>query len=130
MQARDIRVGCFVKVKNDENFPCDLIVLNSSLPKGICYVETKGLDGETNLKMKLARSELLDQAQTDEDLFKNFTGAKVTCDMPNAQLYKFQGQLQMPDEKIFPLTADQSLLKGSILRNTDWVYGIAVYTGH
>lgn len=58
--ARDIKVGCFVKVKNDENFPCDLIVLNTSLPKGICYVETKGLDGETNLKMKLARSELLD----------------------------------------------------------------------
>jgi len=31
-----------------------MILLGSSLPKGIAYVETKGLDGETNLKMKQA----------------------------------------------------------------------------
>lgn len=29
-----------------------MILINSNLPKGIAYVETKGLDGETNLKMK------------------------------------------------------------------------------
>jgi hypothetical protein len=52
-------------------------------------VETKGLDGETNLKMKLARSELLGLAENDAQLFKNFTSARVTCDMPNANLYKF-----------------------------------------
>jgi len=26
--------------------------LKTSLPKGICYVETKNLDGETNMKHK------------------------------------------------------------------------------
>jgi len=41
-----------VKVFQDEFFPCDIVLLNSSLPKGIAYVETKGLDGETNLKAK------------------------------------------------------------------------------
>lgn len=88
-QAREIKIGCFVKVKNDENFPCDLILLNSSLPKGIAYVETKGLDGETNLKMKIARSEVLTLAEDDAALFRNFTNARVTCDMPNSNLYKF-----------------------------------------
>ena len=29
-----------------------MVVISSSLPKGICFVETKGLDGETNLKQK------------------------------------------------------------------------------
>jgi hypothetical protein len=29
-----------------------MVLLNSSLAKGICYVETKNLDGETNLKHK------------------------------------------------------------------------------
>lgn len=31
-----------------------MIMLNSSLPKSIAYVETKNLDGETNLKHKQA----------------------------------------------------------------------------
>jgi len=30
----------------------------------------------------------------------------------------------------FPLTKDNLLLKGASLRNTDWVYGITIYTGH
>jgi len=41
-----------VKIRKDELFPADLILLNSSGPKGICYIETKNLDGETNLKHK------------------------------------------------------------------------------
>ena len=45
-------MGCLVKVKENQNFPCDLILIKSSLPKGIAYVETKNLDGETNLKQK------------------------------------------------------------------------------
>ncbi len=36
----------------------------------------------------------------------------------------------MPNNEIQPLSADQVLLKGSILRNTDWCYGVACYTGH
>ncbi len=41
-----------MKVKGDEFFPADLVMVYSSGPKGVCYVETKGLDGETNLKHK------------------------------------------------------------------------------
>jgi len=77
-------------------------LINSSLPKGIAYVETKGLDGETNLKAKASKAEMIQFAENDESLFKNFTGAVVTCDMPNASLYKFQGTLTMPDGAIHP----------------------------
>lgn len=45
-------MGSVVKIMQDEFFPADLILLNSSAPKGICYIETKNLDGETNLKHK------------------------------------------------------------------------------
>jgi hypothetical protein len=59
------------------------------LPKGIAYVETKGLDGETNLKQKISRAEVLPLVQSEKDLFSNLTGATITCDLPNADLYKF-----------------------------------------
>lgn len=49
---RDIRVGEIVKVQSDEYLPCDLLLTSTSDPKGVCYVETKNLDGETNLKIK------------------------------------------------------------------------------
>jgi magnesium-transporting ATPase (P-type) len=39
-------------VKENEIFPCDLVILITSLPKGLAYVETRNLDGETNLKLK------------------------------------------------------------------------------
>ncbi len=48
--AKDVTIGSFVKVYDNQNFPCDLVLINSGLPKGLAYVETKGLDGETNLK--------------------------------------------------------------------------------
>lgn len=107
-----------------------MILINSNLEKGICFVETKGLDGETNLKAKTSRPEMIRFAADDEGLFKNFTESKIVCDMPNPQLYKFQGTLTMPDGAKHGLSADQVLLKGSILRNTGHIYGIACYTGH
>ncbi len=52
IKSLDIQVGCIVKVKENQFFPCDMIMLSSALPKGIAYVETKNLDGETNRKQK------------------------------------------------------------------------------
>lgn len=34
-----------------------MLILHSSEPKGACYIETKNLDGETNLKHKTACKE-------------------------------------------------------------------------
>lgn len=105
-RAKEIQVGCFVKVSADENFPCDLVLISSSLPKGICYVETKGLDGETNLKMRQARPETAHIGQEVNNLVSFLTGARIECDLPNADLYKFQGALHIGSQQSIPLNSD------------------------
>ena len=57
---RNLQVGMIVKIMQDAFFPADLILLNSSAPKGISYIETKNLDGETNLKLKQGTKDLVD----------------------------------------------------------------------
>lgn len=106
-------------------------------------METKNLDGETNLKLKVAHKSTAPCTGNDEDVF-NFNG-EVNCQGPNEYLYKFEGNLLFtPAEKEFlkddssyeggdikvSLDVNQVLLRGSSLKNTDYAYGVAIYTGH
>ena len=36
----------------------------------------------------------------------------------------------MPEGAKIPIDPDQILLRGSCLRNTEWIIGICIYTGH
>lgn len=123
---KDLKVGDVVKVEKDEYFPADLILLSSSYEEAMCYVETTNLDGETNLKLKQA----LDSTSNlhDDSTFENFKGI-IRCEDPNANLYAFVGSLEI-EEQPYPLSPQQLLLRDSKLRNTDYIYGVVIFTGH
>jgi phospholipid-transporting ATPase len=69
MKWKDIKVGKIIQLQSDNLIPCDILLIKCSDPKGVCYVETKSLDGETNLKMKTVHKELVKHYQ-DVDLEK------------------------------------------------------------
>uniref|UniRef100_A0A4W3IKH1 Phospholipid-transporting ATPase n=1 Tax=Callorhinchus milii TaxID=7868 RepID=A0A4W3IKH1_CALMI len=69
-------------------------------PQSMCYIQTSNLDGETNLKIRQG----LHQTSEIKDI---------------ESLMKFYGKLEY-----------QILLRGAQLRNTQWVHGVVVYTGH
>lgn len=121
-----IRVGDVVKVEKDQFFPADLLLLSSSYEDGICYVETMNLDGETNLKVK--RSLEVTLPLDDDAAFKDFTGT-IRCEDPNSTLYTFVGNLEH-ERQIYALDPNQILLRDSKLRNTTYVYGVVIFTGH
>ncbi|KMS93830.1 hypothetical protein BVRB_027530, partial [Beta vulgaris subsp. vulgaris] len=58
IKSRDIRVGDIVKLTDGEQVPCDLCILASSSPDGSCTLQTMNLDGETNLKNRVAVSSI------------------------------------------------------------------------
>ncbi|KAI3503445.1 hypothetical protein L1887_31886 [Cichorium endivia] len=123
---KDLRVGDLVKVHKDEYFPSDLLLLSSSYPDGICYVETMNLDGETNLKLKHAFD--FTSSLHDDNSFHKFK-AVVKCEDPNEDLYSFVGSLSYNGQQ-HPLSLQQILLRDSKLRNTEYIYGVVIFTGH
>jgi len=69
--------------------PCDILLLGSSDSKGTCYVETKNLDGETNLKIKNVHKDI-NSNFTNEDKLLHMDGY-LLCEKPNGAIYKFEG---------------------------------------
>ncbi|KAK4502195.1 hypothetical protein PRZ48_005620 [Zasmidium cellare] len=126
----DIKVGDIVRVESEEPFPADLVLVASSEPEGLCYIETANLDGETNLKIKQAIPETTNLISSAE---LSRVGGRVRSEQPNSSLYTYEATLTMQSgggEKELPLAPDQLLLRGATLRNTPWVHGIVVFTGH
>lgn len=127
---RDVRVGMIVKVVCNEFFPADLVLLSSSGRKGICYIETKNLDGETNLKHKVANKDVMQVCSSEQQL--GGLRATVKCEGPSDKIYQFDGIITLEssqDERV-SLSYENFLLRGSSLRQTDWVVGLVTFTGH
>ncbi|KAI7869563.1 hypothetical protein BDF14DRAFT_1782731 [Spinellus fusiger] len=143
--AKEVRVGDFILLRNGECVPADAIVLSSANASNVCYVETKDLDGETNLKSRQGLEEYTDlqsgEACLDKCHFYIETGP------PSPDLYSFQGTVTLLD-KIFTgtgtgngssttwketkkvsLSGDHLLLRGHIVRNTPWVIAMVLFTG-
>jgi phospholipid-transporting ATPase len=126
----NVAVGDIVRVESEEPFPADLVLLASSEPEGLCYIETANLDGETNLKIKQGIPETATLVSPSE---LSRLGGKVRSEHPNSSLYTYEATLTMQaggGERELSLQPDQLLLRGATLRNTPWVHGIVVFTGH
>jgi phospholipid-translocating ATPase len=135
---KNLTVGDFVRLYSDDELPADVIILSTSDPDGACYVETKNLDGETNLKVRQALrcGRTLKHARDCER-----AEFKIESEPPQPNLYKYNGAIKWrqqipdlpgsePEDMTEPITIDNMLLRGTNLRNTEWVLGVVVFTGH
>ncbi|ORZ40601.1 hypothetical protein BCR44DRAFT_1176750 [Catenaria anguillulae PL171] len=123
----EVKVGDIIRVDNSEFFAADLALLSSSEPDAICYIETSNLDGETNLKIKQGRKETAHL--TTPEAISTLSGV-IESEQPNNSLYTFDGTLRFSNGTQVPLDPSQILLRGAQLRNTPWIYGIVIFTGH
>ncbi|KAK5131718.1 hypothetical protein LTR08_000607 [Meristemomyces frigidus] len=134
---KDVQVGDFLRLYNDEEIPADIIVLATSDPDGACYVETKNLDGETNLKVRTALHSGV-KVKRARDCER--TAFHMESEPPHANLYAYSGVVRWqqrdpkhpdepPKDMAEPVSINNMLLRGCTLRNTEWIVGIAAFTG-
>lgn len=134
---KNIQVGDFVRLYNEDPVPADIVVLNTSDPDGACYIETKNLDGETNLKVRQAlhAGRKIKRARECER-----TDFWIESEPPHPNLYQYSGVARWdqrnkkdPDgptsEMAEPISINNLLLRGCSIRNTQWVLGVVVFTG-
>ncbi|CAL8073717.1 unnamed protein product [Calicophoron daubneyi] len=142
-QAMKIRVGDVVYCENESAFPCDLVILASSNPNTEVNVTTVNLDGETNIKKyfsmpatqsvygKYSSTKDLEEGSVSFDLLAEELFVKINCQGPTADLTRFEGRLstRRAGEVNLPLGVYNLVLRGAKLRCTEYMIGVAVYTG-
>lgn len=120
---KDIQAGEILKIHADETIPCDMVLLGTSDPSGIAYIQTMNLDGESNLKTRYARQETASVVAEGGTVI-----GLVRCEQPNRNIYEFTANMDFKGHK-FPLSQSNIILRGCQLKNTEWVIGVVVYTG-
>ncbi|KAM2028623.1 hypothetical protein ACFX16_040227 [Malus domestica] len=120
---KDVRVGEIIKIQANEAIPCDMVLLSTSDPTGVAYVQTINLDGESNLKTRYAKQETLSKLPDKEKI----TGV-IKCENPNRNIYGLHAFMEI-DGKRLSLGPSNIVLRGCELKNTHWALGVAVYAG-
>ncbi|CAJ1062262.1 phospholipid-transporting ATPase ID isoform X2 [Xyrichtys novacula] len=121
----NVRVGDIIKLENNQFVAADLLLLSSTEPHGLCYIETAELDGETNMKVRQSVS--VTSELGNQNNLASFDG-EVVCEPPNNKLDRFCGTLYWRDKK-YTLTNQNMLLRGCVLRNTEACYGLVIFAG-
>ncbi|XP_041110345.1 phospholipid-transporting ATPase IC-like [Polyodon spathula] len=123
---KDIQVGDVVRLKKNDFIPADILLLSTSEPNSLCYVETAELDGETNLKFKLGLKVTHEELQTEQQLSEY--DAMIECEEPNNRLDKFTGTMMWRNDS-YSLDLSNILLRGCTVRNTDISHALVIFAG-
>jgi phospholipid-translocating ATPase len=123
----DLRVGDFVKISDNEPFPADILICSTSEDENVAFVETKNLDGETNLKSRHCVAALagLNNARQCADSRNRF---RIQCERPDTDMYRLNANVTS-NGTVSAVDISHVLLRGTVLRNTEWVIGVVLFTG-
>lgn len=130
---REVVVGDMLKIKAGEAVPADVLILsvydidNPDDPSGICFVETKSLDGETNLKVREALV-CTNYALQDPAKLRHVPG-RVVCERPNPNIADFVGRYEPEEGETHLLDIKNIALRGTTIRNSPYIVGVVLNTG-
>ena len=90
---RQVKMGDILELHADDMFPADMVLIHAEDKSGsateMVFIDTKNLDGETNLKPRT----ILDASVTSQADIAKMRG-KIDYDSPNKNLVKWRGELK------------------------------------
>lgn len=124
----DLVVGDVVRLTKDEPVPADIVVLYAD--QDLAYVDTRALDGETNLKSKTVCPALKGLGLETPPTCTAVAAADVvfTYELPNPDLYNFNGSVTANGHETLPLNVDNVIYRGCELKNTRMIIGLVLNT--
>jgi len=154
VQWKDLDVGSIVRLSGDEEIPADIILLASGgIGGNTAYVDTAAIDGETNLKIRLpslsvdtekhkaadgSERSAYDNSITvgkDKMTVSGVPNLRINAhaESPNNSIHHFDGSVEFTDAAgtvhKSTLSEKNLLLRGAVVRATEWCVGMVVYTG-
>jgi phospholipid-translocating ATPase len=130
-RAQNMRVGDIIKVNQNENVPCDCVLLHATEKSGTVFLRTDQLDGETDWKLRKAvgltnNLSPITQLKRRDDLI-------MYANPPNDQIYDFKGYLTNGvDEETAQkeaLSLENTLWQNTVLASSGYVVAIVIFTG-
>ena len=90
---------------------------------GSAFFDTVSLDGETILTERYATNQQVSSG--DLQLLKGM----IMFEEPNLVMHKFRGLISIEAEKFKEVSDRNFAMRGSVLKNTNFVIGIVLYVG-
>eukprot|EP01083_Nonionella_stella_P034010 93090_1 len=137
--SEDICVEDIIQITDaDPEIPAYILLLKTSLPHGICNIETSNLDGETDLKIKQADIGIWSCECSEDGLEYPFmVEGYLESEPPNPRMDSsgWSGTLTIQQKMVGKelesprVGMGQLVLRGCPLHNTEWIIGLVVFTG-
>ena len=128
-RSGDVRVGDLVRIKEGDMVPADCLLIASSHAKGHCFIDKANLNGETRLEVMNSVTTTRHITESEALLATSLT---LTYEQPNKTFDSFRGYLSATsgdDLREGSVDGKALLMRETVLRNTDWIVGLVVYTG-
>ena len=130
---KECKVGNIIQIKNRGFNPCDIVLLASADSKtNAVFINTKALDGETDLKIREVHKDMTDTAFADwspEQIAASFKDLSLRGEPSSKNLLKFEGSFVKPDGTKVALDMNNVVLRGVQIRQVEWCLGVVGYTG-
>ncbi|KAK6036822.1 hypothetical protein COOONC_25673, partial [Cooperia oncophora] len=136
----ELHVGQMIRAVNGEQLAADCLILATSEPGSVAYVETANLDGESNLKVRQAAPTRLSNNESSMNvsflevvmfagskirLYEKFwqSGVEIVYDAPNAKIYEFQGRMSGKSRLLQVSAESSSFSSNTGMRNIPRNFG-------